>query len=137
MKVIIFTSAGDLVRECAEVAEADRIIREYQVQGYFPVTETATVTLPLTPPVPDPIYLVLPMAGGAAGLLHPFRLTIAANGTLMEPDGPIKIRAAALRASERTALRDDLRLKLRGLREGIAAAELDLDRKARAEDEDV
>ena len=65
MRIIIFDSTGDTVTETNVIEEAERILQEYQAKGCLAVLEDGTkVETPLTPPMPEEVFVLWPMAGG-------------------------------------------------------------------------
>ena len=63
--MVLFTKNGaTLLGETDVVEEAERILREYVQRGCAVVTETGASVLPLTPPLPETVYVLWPMVGG-------------------------------------------------------------------------
>lgn len=65
MKIWLFNAKGDeLLAECSSVAEAEKILKEYQNKGCSVITERSDIITELKDPLPDEVWILWPMAGG-------------------------------------------------------------------------
>ena len=66
MKFIVFDPVhGDLVVETDVVEEAEKILRDYQEKGRSVLTEAGDDVMTLSPPLPEQVYVLWPVQGGA------------------------------------------------------------------------